>query len=103
MLAKVLTQMRHGACVAACGLAGGTGLSTTVIPFLLRGINLLGVDSVTCPIGRRKEAWARLAKDIPSQSVSNITQIVGLKDLPDLADKILAGQIAGRVVVDLNR
>lgn len=103
MLANVLTQIRHGGCVAACGLAGGAGLSTTVIPFLLRGINLLGVDSVMCPIGRRKEAWARLAKDIPSQSVSNITQIVGLEDLPDLADKILAGQIAGRVVVDLNR
>ena len=103
MLANVLTQIKHGGCVAACGLAGGAGLSTTLIPFLLRGVSLLGVDSVMCPIRRRKEAWARLAKDIPSQAVSNITQIVGLEDLPDLADKILAGQIAGRVVVDLNR
>ena len=56
-----------------------------------------------CPIGRRKEAWARLAKDIPSQAVGNITQIAGLNELPDLADEILAGQIAGRIVVDLNR
>ena len=103
MLANVLTQIKHGGCVAACGLAGGANLATTVIPFLLRGVNLLGVDSVMCPIGRRKEAWARLAKDIPSQAVGNITQIVGLEELPDLADKILAGQIAGRVVVDLNR
>ena len=103
MLANVLTQIKHGGCVAACGLAGGAGLSTTLTPFLLRGVSLLGVDSVMCPIRRRKEAWARLAKDIPSQAVSNIAQIVGLEDLPDLADKILAGQIAGRIVVDLNR
>ena len=103
MLANVLTQIKHGGCVAACGLAGGAHLATTVIPFLLRGVNLLGVDSVMCPIGRRKEAWARLARDIPSQAVGNITQIAGLKELPDLADEILAGQIAGRVVVDLNR
>ena len=101
-LASVLAGMRYGASVAACGLAGGADLATTVVPFLLRGVNLLGIDSVMCPKAARNAAWARLAKDLPMDKLDAMTTRVALKDLPPYADQILAGQVRGRLVVDVN-
>ena len=97
----MLTQLRYGAAVAACGLAGGSELATTVIPFLLRGVNLLGIDSVTCPMPRRQAAWMRLARDLPLDKLDAMTETVRLAELPALAGKILTGAIRGRIVVDL--
>jgi len=101
-LASVLATLRYGASVAACGLAGGAEMATTVLPFLLRGVNLLGIDSVMCPPDRRAEAWGRLARDLPLDKLDSLTTRAGLKDLPALADKILAGQVRGRLVIDVD-
>jgi acrylyl-CoA reductase (NADPH) len=100
-LAMILTQLKYRASVAACGLAGGSDLPATVIPFLLRGVNLLGVDSVMCPRDERIEAWQRLERDLSLGLLDRMTQILPLSALPDLAPKILAGEIRGRVVVDI--
>lgn len=101
-LASVLKGVAYGGAVAACGLAGGSGLNTTVLPFILRGVRLLGVDSVMCPRPRREAAWARLASDFPAAHLDRVTQTVPLADLPTLAGDILAGKVRGRVVVDVN-
>ena len=101
-LAHVLTQMSSRSSVAAVGLAGGSKLETTVIPFLLRGVNLLGIDSVMCPIERRRQAWARLARDLPLDKLDTMIEDATLADLPDLAGRILEGQVRGRIVVDVN-
>lgn len=101
-LASILASLRYHSSVASCGLAGGNDLSTTVIPFLLRGVNLLGIDSVMCPKPHRIEAWNRLARDLPMDKLDSLTSRAGLKDLPTLADKILHGQIRGRLVVDVD-
>jgi acrylyl-CoA reductase (NADPH) len=103
MLARVLGQMKYGASVAAVGLAGGAGLPASVVPFLLRGVNLLGIDSVMCPIEKRKRAWARLAAELPMAKLEAMVQEVGLEDLPRLGGDILAGAVQGRIVVDVNR
>jgi acrylyl-CoA reductase (NADPH) len=100
-LARVLTQLNYRASVAACGLAGGSDLPATVIPFLLRGVNLLGIDSVMCPQREREEAWRRLARELPRERLAAMTERVALSALPELAPKILAGQVRGRVVVDI--
>jgi acrylyl-CoA reductase (NADPH) len=100
-LATLLTQLKYAASVAACGLAGGSDLPTSVIPFLLRGVNLLGIDSVMCPLERRRLAWSRLARDLPIEKLDALTETAPLTALPDLAQKILKGGIRGRVVVDL--
>lgn len=100
-LAAILPQIRYRGSVASCGLAGGTKLDTTVIPFLLRGINLLGIDSVMCPIEIRQEAWRRLAGDLPLDKLDAMTRTAGLTELPALGREILAGKIQGRVVVDV--
>jgi acrylyl-CoA reductase (NADPH) len=100
-LATILTQLKYRASVAACGLAGGSDLPATVIPFLLRGVNLLGIDSVMCPREERIEAWRRLARDLPTRRLDAMTEIVALSALPELAPRILAGAVRGRVVVDL--
>src|SRR5215467_12661115 len=102
-LATVLTQLKYHGSVAACGLAGGTKLEATVIPFLLRGVNLLGIDSVMCPPARRREAWTRLARDLPLDLLDGMTSEANLAELPRLAKEILAGRVRGRVVVDVNR
>ncbi|MGQ0677232.1 MAG: acrylyl-CoA reductase (NADPH) [Rhodospirillales bacterium] len=99
-LATVLSQMKYRGSVAACGLAGGLKLETTVIPFLLRGINLLGIDSVMCPMPQRLEAWGRLARDLPLAKLNAMTATARLADLPRLAGDILNGQVRGRVVVE---
>ncbi len=102
MLARVLGQMKYGASVAAVGLAGGAGLPATVIPFLLRGVNLLGIDSVMRPYDDRVRAWARIAKDLPMDKLDAMIQPATLADLPQLGADILKGQVKGRVVVDVN-
>lgn len=102
MLARVLGQMRYGASVASVGLAGGAGLPATVIPFLLRGVNLLGIDSVLCPTPRRVQAWSRLARDLPLTELESMILSATLSDLPRLGADILQGQVRGRVVVDVN-
>lgn len=100
-LARVLAQtMWHGS-VAAVGLAGGRDLHTTVIPFLLRGVNLLGIDSNACPMDRRLAAWKRLAELLPTGKLDAMTSEAKLDDLPRLADEILAGRVKGRVVIDV--
>jgi acrylyl-CoA reductase (NADPH) len=100
-LARVLGQMKYRCSVAAVGLAGGSELRTTVIPFLLRGVNLLGIDSVYQPAAPRRAAWQRLARDLDLRLLEGMIQPAGLEDLPRLADEIVRGQIRGRVVVDL--
>ncbi|MCH9825246.1 MAG: acryloyl-CoA reductase, partial [Alphaproteobacteria bacterium] len=99
MLARVLGQMEYGASVAAVGLAGGAGLPATVIPFLLRGVNLLGIDSVMQPYDNRLRAWERIAKDLPMDKLEAMVQPATLSDLPQLGRDILKGQVKGRVVV----
>ena len=102
MLARVLGQMKYGASVAAVGLAGGAGLPATVIPFLLRGVNLLGIDSVMQPYDNRVRAWNRIAKDLPMDKLEAMIKPATLEDLPALGADILQGKIKGRVVVDVN-
>lgn len=102
MLARVLGQMKYGASVSAVGLAGGAGLPATVIPFLLRGVNLLGIDSVMQPYDNRLRAWERIAKDLPLDKLEAMVHPATLGDLPSLGKDILKGQVKGRVVVDVN-
>ena len=102
MLARVLGQMKYGASVAAVGLAGGANLPATVIPFLLRGVNLLGIDSVMQPYANRLRAWERIATDLPMDKLEAMITPAKLEDLPHLGADILKGQVKGRVVVDLN-
>jgi acrylyl-CoA reductase (NADPH) len=99
-LATVLAQSRYGGAVAACGRAGGTDLPTTVAPFILRGVSLLGIDSVMCPADRREVAWSRLAADLPPARLDAITTVEPLARVPELAAEILAGHIRGRVVIE---
>lgn len=101
MLARVLGQMKYGASVAAVGLAGGAGLPATVIPFLLRGVNLLGIDSVMKPYDARLRAWGRIAQDLPMERLEAMIHPATLADLPALGAQILQGGVQGRVVVDL--
>ena len=101
-LATILTQLKYRGSVAACGLAGGSDLPATVIPFLLRGVNLLGIDSVMCPREERIAAWQRFARDLPLDKLDRMTEILPLSSLPEFAPKILAGAIRGRVVLDVN-
>ncbi len=102
MLARVLGQMKYGASVSAVGLAGGAGLPATVIPFLLRGVNLLGIDSVMQPYENRLRAWKRIASDLPMDRLEAMVHPATLADLPGLGADILKGQVKGRVVVDVN-
>lgn len=103
-LAHVLAEMNSGASVAACGLAGGNQLEATVIPFLLRGVNLLGIDSVMCPSDRRIQVWDRIGAALSDESVAakleTMTSEVALADVTALASEILAGQVKGRTVVN---
>ncbi|MDP2739220.1 MAG: acryloyl-CoA reductase [Pseudorhodobacter sp.] len=102
MLARVLGQMKYGGSVAAVGLAGGSALPTSVIPFLLRGVNLLGIDSVMRPYPDRLRAWGRIARDLPLAKLEAMIRPATLADLPALGAAILKGQVQGRVVVDVN-
>lgn len=102
MLSGVLAQISYGASVAAVGLADGAKLETTVIPFLLCGVNLLGIDSVMRPYENRVTAWRRISTDLPMEKLEAMVQPATLTDLPALGAAILKGQIKGRVVVDVN-
>jgi len=99
-LARVLGQMAYGSSVAAVGLAGGSTLETTVLPFLLRGVNLLGIDSVMCPPALRRAAWKRLAKELPMDRLDAMTAEARLGDLLGLGKDILKGKVRGRLVVN---
>ena len=102
MLARLLGQMRYGASVAAVGLAGGANLPASVIPFLLRSVNLLGIDSVMKPYLARLQAWSRIAAELPMDKLDAMTRQVALTDLPSLGEAILKGGVQGRIVVDVN-
>ncbi len=101
-LAKLISQLKYRAAVSACGLAGGSDLPGSVIPFLLRGVRLIGIDSVMCPVPERREAWARLARDLPMEQLDAATSVAPLSDVPILASQILNGKVKGRVVIDVN-
>ncbi|WP_061707020.1 acrylyl-CoA reductase (NADPH) [Pseudenterobacter timonensis] len=101
VLAKVLAQMNYGGCVAACGLAGGFALPTTVMPFILRNVRLQGVDSVMTPAARRAEAWRRLANDLPESFFTRSATEIGLSEAPAYADKIINNQFQGRALVKI--
>jgi acrylyl-CoA reductase (NADPH) len=100
-LANVLSMTRYGGAVAACGLVGGMDLPGSVAPFILRGVSLLGIDSVMCPLAKRKEAWTRLATSLDRQKLARITAEIGLEGVFDAARKIVDGQVRGRVVVKI--
>jgi acrylyl-CoA reductase (NADPH) len=90
---------RYGGAVAACGLAGGMDLPGAVAPFILRAVCLYGIDSVMCPIGRRREAWKALETDLNRQKLATISREIGLSDVFRVAPEILSGQVRGRIVV----
>jgi acrylyl-CoA reductase (NADPH) len=102
-LANVCAQTRAGGTVAACGLAGGMDFPATVAPFILRGVTLAGIDSVMAPVKRREAAWQLLAEHLPGDRLAQLTREVPLAGAFDVAREILAGQVRGRVVVDVNR
>jgi acrylyl-CoA reductase (NADPH) len=103
MLARVLGQLKMNASAAAVGLAGGSDLPASVVPFLLRGVNLLGINSVFVPYAPRLAAWHRIARDLPLEKLEAAIRPAGLGDLPALGEAILKGQVQGRVVVDVAR
>jgi acrylyl-CoA reductase (NADPH) len=100
-LANVLAQTRYGGAVAACGLAGGMDLPTTVAPFILRGVSLLGIDSVMCPQAVRREAWKRLASDLDRGKLQAMSNEIGLAGVLVAAPAILEGKVRGRIVVKI--
>ncbi len=101
-LARVLGQMKYRASVAACGLAGGAEMTCTVLPFLLRGVNLLGIDSVMQPYENRVRLWDRAVKDLPMEKLEAMTEECTLGELMDRARAILKGQVRGRLIIDVN-
>ena len=101
-LANVCASIQYGGVVAACGLAQGMDFPGTVAPFILRGVTLAGVDSVMAPYVRRAKAWERLARELPPEVLAANTETIGLADAPAVAARLLAGQVRGRVVVDVN-
>jgi acrylyl-CoA reductase (NADPH) len=101
-LANVLAQTQYRGVVAACGLAQGSDLPATVLPFILRNVTLAGIDSVNAPQAVRVKAWSRLARDLDLKKLAQTTQVIGLAEVPDVARRILEAKIRGRVVVDVN-
>jgi acrylyl-CoA reductase (NADPH) len=99
-LAGILPYMANNASVASCGLAGGAAFSTTVLPFILRGVNLLGINSVRVTQEERREVWARLAQDLPLDRLDTMTEVAPLERVFELGEQILAGKIRGRVVIE---
>src|SRR5689334_19312791 len=103
MLAKALAQVKYGGAAAVCGLAGGATFPGSILPFILRGVAMYGIDSVMLPKAPREEAWRRLGTDLPLDKLDSTVSEVGLSDVMALAPKILKGEIRGRVVVDVAR
>ena len=102
VLANACASTQYGGAVAACGLAGGMDFPASVAPFILRGVSLLGVDSVMCPRPLRLEAWQRLARDLDVTKLEQIYHQISLAEVPAMAEQLLAGQVRGRVIVDVN-
>ncbi len=102
MVSRVLKQLKYRAAVAAVGLAGGADVPLSIVPFLLRGVNLLGIDSVLQPYDNRVRAWERIARDLPMDRLEAMIEPATLSDLPDLGRAILKGAVRGRVVVNVN-
>ena len=102
ILARVLAETDYNGAVAACGLAAGYQLPTTVMPFILRNVRLQGVDSVMCPNERRQLAWKRLAQDLPATALTDINKVVSLDEIKQVAEDMMAGNVQGRTVVDVN-
>ena len=100
-LANLLAATSYGGAVSACGLAGGMDLPASVAPFILRGISLLGIESVYMPMKRRLQAWERLARDLDPKVLASMTRMISLKDVPQAAEDILAGRVRGRLVVEM--
>ena len=100
-LANLLSMTKYGGAIAACGLASGMDLPSSVAPFILRGVCLLGIDSVMCPLPQRKLAWSRLAVDLDRTKLADITHEIGLDQVIDAGAQILAGQVRGRIVVKI--
>jgi len=100
-LASVLSMTRYGGAIAACGLAGGMDLPATVAPFILRGVSLIGIDSVMCPLERRREAWKRLASDIDAGKLAMMTSEIDLAGVMDAGRRIVEGAVRGRIVVKI--
>ena len=101
MLARILGQLAYGASAAAIGNAGGIAVPANIIPFLLRGVNLLGIDSVMRPYDDRVGAWTRIASDMPKQALADMSEVIHLSDLPEAGAAILKGQVKGRLIVDV--
>jgi acrylyl-CoA reductase (NADPH) len=101
-LANVLKTVTLGGSVASCGLAGGAALTTSVFPFILRGVNLLGIDSTRVSNPRRREIWARLMRDLPMNLLDEMIAVEPLGKVFELGEQILAGKIRGRTVIDVN-
>lgn len=101
VLATALAQMQYGGAAAICGLAGGFALPTTVMPFILRGVNLLGVDSVSCPFEKRQTAWQDVVRLLPASYFETACEAIVLEQVPEFAQRIIKGQVTGRVLVNL--
>jgi acrylyl-CoA reductase (NADPH) len=101
-LVNVLSMTKYGGAIAACGLAGGMDLPASVAPFILRGVNLVGIDSVMCPVEGRKIAWGRLASDLDPAKLTEITSEIGLDAVIEAGASILAGRVRGRTVVKIS-
>ncbi|MFP5305541.1 MAG: oxidoreductase, partial [Gammaproteobacteria bacterium] len=101
-LANACAQTRYGGAVAACGLAQGMDFPASVAPFILRGVSLLGIDSVMAPLPRREKAWQRLARDLEPALLEALSSVVGLADAQRIGGDIVAGKLRGRVIVDVN-
>ena len=100
-LANVLSMTRYGGTVAACGLAGGMDLPVTVAPFILRGVSLVGIDSVMCPLPMRQQAWQRLETDLDRGKIAAMTSEIGLDEVIEAGRRIVEGQVRGRIVVKI--
>jgi len=100
-LAKLISQMQCGGAVAVCGLAGGTDLNTSVYPIILRGVSILGINSVYIPHSLRMQAWERIARDLPHDLLESMIQMEPFARVPEVSEQVLAGKVRGRVVVDL--
>ena len=103
MFARALAQVKYGGAAAVCGLAGGPAFPGSILPFILRGVSVYGIDSVMLPKAPREEAWRRLGTDLPLDKLDSTVSEAGLSDLMALAPKILKGEIRGRVVVDVSK
>ena len=101
-LANLLAMTKYGGAIAACGLAAGMDLPSSVAPFILRGVCLLGIDSVMCPVTARKAAWNRLAQDLDRAKLAEITHEIGFDEVLETGSQILAGQIRGRLVIKIS-